>query len=37
MPPAKHYHEARVLSLKDIDGNIHTLNAMSQQAGERGC
>lgn len=37
MPSAKHYHEARVLGLKDIDGNIQTLNTRSQLAGDHGC
>lgn len=37
MEPIGHYHEARVLDLKDIDGNIQMLNALSQSRGEHGC
>ena len=32
-----HYHEARVLALSDIDGNIQKLNSLSTSRGEHGC
>lgn len=32
-----HYHEARVLALRDIDGNIQKLNSRSKSRGEYGC
>jgi hypothetical protein len=32
-----HYHEARVLALSDIDGNIQKLNSLSNSRGEHGC
>lgn len=37
MDEIKHYHEARVLSLSDIDGNIQKLNSLSRGRGEYGC
>jgi hypothetical protein len=31
-----HYHEARLLQIEDIDGQIQRLNAISRQRGEHG-